>query len=72
MRHRVSEVTRSYDYKGEFGSYLMVTWEWNNGFNLVDSRRATPEEIQQHLEAQRAQSLVQSVVQGSNGGVLAG
>lgn len=38
-RNRVTELTTSSD-----GIALMVTWEWNNGWNLVDSRRATLEE----------------------------
>jgi hypothetical protein len=39
-RKRTQEVTKS-----SSGIYLVVTWEWNNGWNLVDSRRATAQEI---------------------------
>lgn len=41
MRHRTKEIT-----KASNGSIRVVTWEWNNGWNLVDARRATAEEIQ--------------------------
>ena len=46
MRHTVTEITKGYSSKNSKDYvYLMVTWEWNNGWNLVSSRRATSEEI---------------------------
>jgi len=36
----VNEITKASD-----GSILVVTWEWRNGWNLVSTRSATPEEI---------------------------
>jgi hypothetical protein len=49
-RYKTSEVTKGYSAKGSKDFvYLWVTWEWNNGFNLVDSRRATEQEIAEYL-----------------------
>ena len=38
---RIQEITKS-----SHGTILVVTWEWRNGWNLVDSRKATQEEIE--------------------------
>jgi len=27
------------------GEWYLVTWEWNNGWNLIHCRRATAEEV---------------------------
>jgi hypothetical protein len=43
---RTEEITRATN-----GLLLVVTWEWNNGFNLVDSRQATEAEQVQYQAA---------------------
>ena len=52
-RTTCKEVTKGYSSKGAKDFvYLMVTWEWNNGWNLIDSRRATEQEIAEYLAKQ--------------------
>jgi hypothetical protein len=38
---KVAEITKTAS-----GTILVAVWEWRNGWNLVDTRSATPEEIQ--------------------------
>lgn len=41
MRKQTQDVTKAFN-----GIWYVITWEWKNGWNIVDSRRATEKEIE--------------------------